>query len=242
VPALPLAGRRRSFFLATAAFLLPLYAAAFALAGYNFVRFGSPLELGIRYQLAGFNSPKEYSGLVGARHVVSNLTTYLVEPAPEIELFPFVRAPRGESPGMADLIRRPVNRIGRGVPAGTLWVAPFALFALVPPIVAVSRRREFLWGDHQPESRNFVPWLALTLGVSVVLQAMPAMLLTVSSAHLRYQADWTPTLLILATTGFWLARRRFAERPRARGIVTALALVTAVVTVIAGPIVAPAPG
>jgi hypothetical protein len=74
--------------------------------------------------------------------------------------------------------------------------------------------------------------------VSVVLLAMPAMLLTVSSAHLRYQADWTPTLLILGTTGFWLARRRFAEHPTARGIVTALALVTTVVTLTAGPIVA----
>jgi hypothetical protein len=230
--------RRRSFALATIAFLLPLYAGAIALAGYNFARFGSPVELGIRYQLAGFNSPNEFSRLVGIRYTGANLVTYLFEPVPETELFPFVRPAAGESPGIADLISRPVQQIGRGLPAGTIWVAPFALFAIVPAMVAFSRRRTFLWADHQPESHSFVPWLALTLGVGAVLLAVPAMLLTVTSAHLRYQADWTPTVLVLAVMGFWLARRRFAEHARARGVVSAVALFAAAVTIAAGPVLA----
>jgi hypothetical protein len=230
--------RRRSFVLAAIAFLLPLYAGAFALAGYNFARFGSPLEFGIRYQLAGFNSPKEYPRLVGVRYIGSNLASYLFEPVPESELFPFVRPPAGESPGVADRIRRPPQRIGRGLPAGIIWAVPFALFALMPSMVAFSRRRKFLWADHQPESHSFVPWLALTLGMSVVLLAIPALLLTATSAHLRYQADWTSTLLILSMMGFWLARRRFAEHARARGIATAVALLAAAVTIAAGPMLA----
>jgi hypothetical protein len=112
------------------------------------------------------------------------------------------------------------------------------MFAVAPLIVAFSRRRTFLWADHQPESHSFVPWLALTLGMSMALLAAPALLLAVASAHLRYQADWTPALLVLGMMGFWLARRRFAGNARARGGVTTVALLAAAVTIAAGPMLA----
>jgi hypothetical protein len=233
-------GRPRPCILATAAFLLPLYAGALALAGYNFARFDSPLELGIRHQLAGFHSPKETPRLIRVRHVGPNLATYATEPVPESELFPFVRAPAGQSYGLADLIRRPVQQIGRGVPAGLTWATPFAVFAVVPLVVSLGRgrRRRSLWTDHEPDARRFVPWFALTLGVCAVALAAPAMLLAVSGAHLRYQADWTPTLMLLAIVGFWLARRGLEEHRGARRVVTAVALFAAAVTIALGPVMA----
>src|SRR5205085_1460806 len=48
--------------------LLPLLIGAVGLAQFNRARFGSVTEFGVRYQLAGFNSFKDFSTLVSARN------------------------------------------------------------------------------------------------------------------------------------------------------------------------------
>jgi hypothetical protein len=195
---------------------LPLVSAAVALGAYNHARFGSPFEPGIRYQLAGFNSPREYGRLASARNVLPNLMTYCLELAPEAELFPYLRKPRGELVGAADYVRRPVQRVGRSVPVGTLLAAPMVLFAAVPLFVG---RRE-------------ISWHATMLGVCVVLAAVPSLLLTPTSQSMRYQADWAPALMILATIGVWAGLKRFEERGDVRRAILAAALILGGATIL----------
>jgi hypothetical protein len=234
--------RPRSAMVPLLALSAPLLAAGAALAAYNYARFGSPTELGIRYQLAGFHSYNEYTRLTGARNIIPNLRSYLVEPIPEADLFPFVRVPPG--PGdtaLADFIRRPVFVFARETPAGLLWVVPFACFALVPLKAPAGARFLPRWARASPQTRDpdgSMGWIVSLLALCIPLLASPALILTVTSSSMRYQADWTTTLLLLAMIGFWTSIRRLAHRPRWREACCAAGVALAAITILAGPLLA----
>jgi hypothetical protein len=122
------------------ALLAPLGVCGLLLALYNQVRFGSPLEVGTKYALAGFNQHTAHFG--AASYVVPGAWYYLLSPPRPTILFPFLQvAPPPESfPGTL-----PANYQSFELTAGLLPMAPIVVFLGALPWIW--RRRPKLLGS-----------------------------------------------------------------------------------------------
>jgi hypothetical protein len=107
-----------------AATVLPAAAIGLALAWYNYVRFGNPLEFGVHYQFA--SNDQRFIKLFDLANVRWTLRAYLLEPLHTRWYFPFV--------GSA------------GDTFGVLWWAPWSLLAWLFPLTLLwSRWRDRRW-------------------------------------------------------------------------------------------------
>ncbi len=153
---------------------LPLAIIGLGLALYNYLRFGNPVEFGIRYQL-WFADPSKLQHFAW-RYLAYNLQTYWLAPAGWTRYFPFVTFIR--------LPDQPAGFYGAEDPYGILPNMPFALFALAAGA---------LWarGPSRPASRLRV----FAAGVVLVAGVMS---LTVSLFHAslnRYMVDFAPAVV-----------------------------------------------
>jgi hypothetical protein len=105
------------------------FTAGFAAAGaaaalYNFLRFGDPLEFGLRYLLAG---PDQNQLLPGWRNLRLGLYYFVVCPPEFGPVFPWVRLALREpfGPTPKPYFLEPI--------AGALWLAPMAIAAIIAP-------------------------------------------------------------------------------------------------------------
>ena len=78
------------------AFGLPLALGAILYGWYNYSRFGSPLETGLRYQLTVENLHEYYNLLFSMSYIHSNLHNYLINPFKVIPAFPFISMQPGK--------------------------------------------------------------------------------------------------------------------------------------------------
>jgi len=162
--------------------IVPLLATMAGLGWYNFIRFHSMTEFGLRWQLAGrdqHNAP--FSAFFSILHAPANALRYLLAGPDWVHGFPFIRAGR-----------RPV---WEGAPfnwsgslyydplIGLLWSQPFLLFAL-----AARRLNESQW------------FLFILCGA-----ALGAFLpdLVFQWSAMRYLLDALPCCAILAAVGYW---------------------------------------
>ena len=104
------------------AVLLPIVLVGALLAGWNYARFGNPLEFGFRYQLIALNRAAG-EGEMSWHHLVFNLHRYLLGGARLVEYFPFIA---GELPGPFPL---PAGHDATDQVYGVLWIAPIVLLA-----------------------------------------------------------------------------------------------------------------
>src|SRR5262249_5440155 len=121
----------------------PLALGALSLGLYNFARFGSCFETGLRYQLAGWNLQPHQHELFSLRYALPNAYRYLLAPVTFFPRFPFLQA--------AD---RPY-KCPRGLTVPTLYqagrlpcilrVSPFVVLAVVPFLLAIGRACRRLW-------------------------------------------------------------------------------------------------
>jgi len=180
-----------------AALLSPLLMGAAGLAWYNWARFGSVLEFGMRYQLASFNPITSYHDLFSRAYVVQNLYNYLLNPFWISARFPFVAPLDGSEALLPAEVRR--IYIAEGKLSGLLYGAPFLLFAI--PIVADELRK---WLPPRSRAANSSPalgWIALSLLGGFTASFLPMMAFFFAAA--RYTADFLVLLLALAVLGFW---------------------------------------
>jgi hypothetical protein len=186
--------RRRGWRLGLAAFA-PLVSIGIGLAVYNYLRFGNPLEFGIKYLMMGKKVSTFF--VFNWRYILLNLRLYFFQPARLMEYFPFVRE-----------AAVPPLDAGYGFtedPFGVFVNIPFLLLAFAAPLAwrnpdanGTARLRRFA---------SAVAWLALTsVGV----------LLTYVVASIRYEVDFTPYLTILAVLGVFGIEGYFAGHRRWR--------------------------
>ena len=191
------------------AFGLPLALGAILYGWYNYSRFGSPFESGLRYQLTVENLHKYYDLVFSMSYIYSNLHNYLLNPFKVIPAFPFIGMQMGK------------DLLARGAPhdlylyrirdiTGLLYSFPYILFAAIP-ILAITIT-EFNKISHGPIDHNESPSLnfivkslagAFMLGF-LVLQPF-------FSTASRYLDDSIPSLVLLAVMGFWMAYRHFTN-------------------------------
>jgi len=162
---------------ALAVVALPLCLVGALLAAWNYARFGSPLEFGLRYQLADVNREADEGGLA-ARHLVFNLHRYLFGAARLADYFPFIA---GESPGPIALSR---GREHSDQVYGIFWILPALLFAPLNLTLAKSH----------PVRRLVAYLLAASLGNLLLLAAF-------GGGAYRYPVDFAAPLALAAALG-----------------------------------------
>jgi hypothetical protein len=188
---------------------LPLALIGSAMAWHNYARFGDPLQFGQAYQFSLDYESKVAHFRPG--YVGFNAWRYFWSPAQWTPYFPFI-AP-------ADLPPKPAGFGGHDDVYGILRNLPIAWLALLAPLAA-SRR--------SPKDREMLlSWLGST---ALVFAAMAAILLFFFGSLTRYQSDFTPPLMLLATVGVLAVERElgrcrwWALRAAGRGVWGAVAI------------------
>lgn len=190
--------------------LVPLALIGGALAVFNYVRFGDPLEFGFRYQAAGFD--RVTRGLVGLENLPYSLHRYLFG-LPRLDgYFPFIR---GEVPGPLAL---PAHHEPTVLLQGCL--------VCVPVVALVSLLFVGAAGVWPSKFRRLL--LIVTAGATGNL----LLLSTLGNGCYRYPVDFLAPLAFVAAVGLlaFLARTNSTSRRILSAITLALVAWTAGLT------------
>jgi hypothetical protein len=177
------------------ALLAPIGICAVLLMAYNVVRFGSPAEFGLSYQLAGTDVTQRASPSLS--YLLPGLWYFLVAPVRVLLTFPFVQLP----PPPKYPFHVPATYDGVEPTAGLLYLTPLVLLLLFVPWL---RRRRSL----EPAAVRIIGALTL-IGLLLVVAAA----ITFWGTTMRYEVDFTTFLLIPALL-VWFAMAGVARRRR----------------------------
>jgi hypothetical protein len=177
----------------------PLIAGAIALGLYNYDRFGSWSEFGVRYQLAGVHMARiiEKSNFFLTTSVWHNLFSYVLCPIVFTPDFPFISG------------RANINETEQA--ASIFLISPFVWFAFVAPMLLAARSQKTIYAHKSKQETREISWIVICLLCAVLFGIGPVLMVGVST--MRYLADMTPSLVILAMIGVWQSHRLLRHRP-----------------------------
>ncbi len=167
--------------------VVPLALVGAAMAWHNWARFDHPLQFGQAYQFSlDYESKLPH---FAPSYVPFNVNAHFLAPAEWGRYFPFIRPGKlGEAPiGYT---------IHRGDVYGVLASYPLAGLALLAPL-ALRRRLD-------GERRALGAWLGAT---ALLCGGAAAVMLSFFSCLSRYQVDFMPAFMVLATVGLLAAER-----------------------------------
>ena len=173
--------------------LIPFAVGMALLLFYNYARFGSPLEFGQHYQLAGSNITRlqEYFSI---SRLTKNLWFDLLEPPRLRSQFPFViLAPNPP-------FHIPKDFLQPELVAGILWMSPLLLLLAAAPLV---------WKKIEPARR--LEWAVCT-GTLVFLGVAWLSVVGMLASTMRYEVDFATVLFVAAAAVI----AGFSERYRPR--------------------------
>ncbi len=147
---------------------------------YNALRFGSPLEFGIRYQLAGERQvTRQFFNL---QYLWFNFRVYFLEPVRWSRRFPFV--------GEIALPPVPVGNGGVETPFGILTNIPLVWLALAAPLA---------WRGWSRQTTSALRWFVTAVALLFGTCVLPALFFI--STTIRYEVEFLPALVLLAVVG-----------------------------------------
>lgn len=191
--------------------IAPLLLGAISLGWYNYVRFGSIAEFGVRYLISWGNFNLLNGVTFSSSYIIYNLYNYLVNPFRFLSVFPFVK------PTWAKYIFWPLQSWAPKYyyveqVAGILFTTPYVWFAVVPILILL--RRIFRKSKSVPSAARVSneisscfteQWLMISLIGAVVFGFLP--LLFFVGVTMRYLADFVPALVLLSTIGLYQGYR-----------------------------------
>ena len=185
-----------------AALGVPLALGAAALGWYNWARFGSPTEFGLRYQLTLIDLYALYSQAFSISYIADNLHNYLLNTVAVSRTFPFLtplnpgRLPPGPALSISPADIEPVT--------GLLVSSPFLLYGLLPlaSLIARFHRDSASVAPLGPRVRGGSPrWIHVgLLGCAACSFTFTLLYFYPTTRQLE---DVVPTLALLAILGFW---------------------------------------
>jgi tetratricopeptide (TPR) repeat protein len=165
-----------------AATAVPIIMIGLGLITYNSLRFGDPLEFGLRYQLAP--SRMDADRHFNPRFVWFHLRAYFMEPVRWSSQFPFVHGPNLPPP--------PSGHSNVERPFGLLINVPLVWLTLAAPLAWLRRMG-------RSESTLRLRWFVVAVTVLIALCLLPIVLY--SFASIRYQIHFLPELTLLSAIG-----------------------------------------
>jgi len=190
--------KQKAYWMDLILLFFPLMLFAIGIAWFNFARFGSIFETGLRYQLTGDALPEDLSQLFAIRYIIPNLYLNLIQPFDFTPgSFPFFIATADNS--WTRFIRYPKDYFFGEQITGILYCVPFLWLLIVPAWSLL--RKGWRWVKETPVTQKDNPgpglpnwmWLMLTGGFLTVF--MVNMMYLFST--MRYLADYYPLLLII---------------------------------------------
>lgn len=181
-----------------AALLTPLILGAILIGWYNWARFDSPLEFGLRYQITIYNLNRDMPLAFQADYLPYNIVAYALLPFKFISGFPFIQ-PIDFSAMLQNLDMTPPKLYASGNVTGLLFFAPFLLFALMPLLKKNTEETD------QPKSH--LKKLTAYLLVGSFLISLISLLLYYYS-QMRFMVDVISQVTLLAVFGYWMMVRR----------------------------------
>lgn len=176
---------------------MPLIFCAAGLGAYNFIRFGSPLDFGVDYQLALFDQKEHRDEFFSSRYLLPNIEIYTLTPPERVSTFPYMRARLGDE---IVLDAETPDFYYKELVTGMIYIFPFAVFALVPIIKTFVIRLKPRNGNLNDDER-MLQWTSVLLtGMALIAVTY---VLTFFFATMRYYGDVTPLLVVVALIGFW---------------------------------------
>ena len=170
--------------------LAPIGLIGLLLAWYNYARFGSPLEFGTHYVLAGWNMHKYKFAEIG--NVPYNIWFNFFSPPHLSSKFPFIDAHPYIWFHMPDRFFY-LDKV-----AGLFLISPVSLFALALPVLLRPgpdfRLRVLPRQKHNPSDRSLVWTAAFMAGAG--LAVLPT-ILYLNTATMRYIVDFASTFVFL---------------------------------------------
>ena len=201
------------------------------LCWYNWARFGSLLETGISYQLAGAYLQKDFRELFSPAYIVQNLYNYFLNPPKIGYPFPYFSPNRGVSRSVVPFISIPKNYYTQDS-TGLFYSSPFVLLAIVS-IVNLFSERSQNW------SKGYCPkfnWLTISLCGSFfsALSVFAAFFWTAE----RYIVDFIPGLVLLSVIGFWQTDQYLTQKTLLRSLHRTVGICLIAITVIVSGLLA----
>jgi hypothetical protein len=189
---------RKRPFAGAAILLTPLLIGAALFAWYNYARFHSVTEFGLRYQLAAANQNKmPASDFCSPRFIIANLLNYLFSAPVRWGKFPYLRAstPRWTAAMFHLGIKYRVEPV-----VGICWTQPLLILSLA----------SLAWRPPDASGR----WLRRVLWAAVIFGFLPPLMM--DGGTMRYLMDMVPCCTILAAIGFWRLMELAENSPRVR--------------------------
>jgi hypothetical protein len=214
--------RRRRALLAT--LVTPFGVCVLLLVGYNQARFGSPLEVGTKYQLAGYDTRTAHFGQLA--YVAPGAWAYLMAPPRADILFPFIVL--AQSPLSYPASPPPTYPLAAEPTGGLLPMAPILIFLVALP-----------WISHRRRTRLGPLALPLLTLVGCGIAIVVFLSYEFPGTTERYEVDFS-TLLLFGALATWLAlcceahgaHRRLLQATGA--LLAAWACITSVATSVVG--------
>lgn len=180
----------------TSSLLMPLALGAILIGWYNWARFDSPLEFGLRYQITVQNLNRELPLTFQPDYVPLNVQAYILQPFEFVEKFPFI-----QPVGLSDLLRSlniPTPKLyAGGRVTGFPFYAP-VLFLAILPFLSKSKAAK----PNPPDLQTFILYL---LGGSFLISFTS--ILFYFYGQMRFMADMVSQVTLLAIFGYWLVVR-----------------------------------
>lgn len=171
----------------TAALGIPLLLAAIGLGWYNWTRFGSILEFGLKYQLTNVDY-NVFKMSFSERYIQGNLYNYLIHPFKFSTRFPFIS--RIEYLPSNDRI------------SGFVYLTPYVLLLAVVPLIRILNNIKKTHLSFQEQETREIPgnsgnWLINIFTGSTLISM--TLILSFYFVTMRYIADFMPSLVLLTT-------------------------------------------
>lgn len=178
------------------ALLVPLIAGAFAIGWYNWARFDSPFEFGLRYQITIHNLNQLMGQTFQPDYLLPNLYAYVFQPFEYISRFPFIQ------PITIAAFFEKLNMIApkiyfSGRMTGFFIYGPFLALALLPLFSKVENTPNKDNTSPKHQLIFFINLLAISFAVNFIS------LLFFFFGQLRYSVDIISQITLLAILGYW---------------------------------------
>lgn len=182
-------------------FCLPLAIVAAGLIWFNYARFGSIFETGLKYQLTGEALPLDRSLLYSLGYFTPNAYSSLFRPLQFTpESFPFFTTPYILDTMWPNFIHRPDTYYSTEQVAGVLVTIPFLW--LLGILLVKWLHSALNWINEKPQAildrkfESLPSWIVWLVAGAVLTQLFTSLIFVMTT--MRYLADFTP-LLVLST-------------------------------------------
>ena len=200
----------------------PLGFAVVSIALYNYARFDSIFEFGLKYTLTNMNYLTSRN-VFATSHIGPNFYNYFLHPLRLSSHFPFLN--RIEYVFSSE-------RLG-----GLFYISPYILFALLPAVSYEKSIAERERLNAPPAERRIQDRLLMVLFAgAAIIGAITVHLFW--TTEMRYIEDFMPSLLLLATANAAVQHHRLASAPGWRSVLSVLIVLLAGITIVASTLVA----